>query len=269
VLVDRDGREIPVELKIGLVDTGAERFFSAFLHDISQRKEVERMKDEFISTVSHELRTPLTAIYGSLDLMNAGLAGELPQQARELLAISHESTERLIRLINDLLDLEKIASGKIEYRFHDQPLAPLVEQAVRDTQVYAEGMQVRLVLQADARPVVKADADRIVQVCINLLSNAAKFSPAGGEVQALVQEVDGWARVAVVDHGAGVPPEFHDRVFERFAQADGSDRRAKGGTGLGLAICRSIVQAHGGRMGFTSTPGVRTEFFFELPQSPR
>src|SRR5205085_4367405 len=116
VLVDRQGREIPVELKIGLVATGRERFFSAFLHDISQRKEVERMKDEFISTVSHELRTPLTAIYGSLDLLTSGMAGELPADARQLLGISHESTERLIRLINDLLDLEKISSGKIEYR---------------------------------------------------------------------------------------------------------------------------------------------------------
>lgn len=263
VLVDRQGREIAVEVGLGLVSTGSEKFFSAFLHDISQRKEVERMKDEFISTVSHELRTPLTAIYGSLNLLTSGMAGELPEEARQLLAISHQSTERLIRLINDLLDLEKIASGKIEYRMQSQPLAPLLEQAMRDTQAVTQGLQVRL--QREAEPVVNADADRIVQVCINLLGNAAKFSPPGGSVEVLLQEREGWARVAVVDHGPGVPPEFHARVFERFAQADASDRRAKGGTGLGLAICRSIVEAHGGRMGFTSEPGVRTEFFFELP----
>jgi PAS domain S-box-containing protein len=268
VLVDRQGREIPVELKIGLVSTGSERFFSAFLHDISQRKEVERMKDEFISTVSHELRTPLTAIYGSLSLMNSGMAGELPAEAKQLLAISHDSTERLIRLINDLLDLEKIASGKIEYRLQQQPLVPLVEQALRDTQAYADGFHVRLVLQPLAQPVVDADADRLVQVCVNLLSNAVKFSPAEGQVEVVVEEREGWARVGVVDHGAGVPAEFHDRVFERFAQADASDRRAKGGTGLGLAICRSIVEAQGGRLAFTSEPGVRTEFFFELPAAP-
>jgi signal transduction histidine kinase len=215
--------------------------------------------------VSHELRTPLTAIYASLNLLASGMAGELPPDARQLLAVSHESSERLIRLINDLLDLEKIASGKMEYRMQEQPLAPLVEQALRDTQAYADGLQVRFALELRAQPLVKADADRIVQVCVNLLSNAAKFSPAGGQVEVFVDEREGRGRVGVVDHGPGVPPEFHDRVFDRFAQADGSDRRAKGGTGLGLAICRSIVEAHGGRLGFTSEPGARTEFFFELP----
>jgi signal transduction histidine kinase len=112
---------------------------------------------------------------------------------------------------------------------------------------------------------VLADADRIVQVCVNLLSNAAKFSPRGGSVEVEVRVRDGQARVGVTDHGAGVPPEFQDRIFQRFAQADASDRRTKGGTGLGLAICRSIVEAHGGEIGFTSEPDVRTEFFFEIP----
>lgn len=266
ILMDRNGREIPVELRIGLVTTGEERFFTAFIHDISHRKEVERMKDEFVSTVSHELRTPLTAIYGSLNLLTSGVAGELPAEAKQLLAISHQSTDRLVRLINDMLDLEKIASGKIEYRMEPQPLRALVEQAIRDTQAYAEGLRVRFELHAEAEPQVDADADRIVQVCVNLLSNAAKFSPSGGVVQVTLQAHDGFARVGVADSGPGVPPEFHERMFERFAQADASDRRAKGGTGLGLAICRSIVEAHGGRLAFTSVPDVRTEFFFELPE---
>jgi PAS domain S-box-containing protein len=265
VMVDRQGREIPVEIRIALVSTGDQRFFSAFVHDISQRKEVERLKDEFISTVSHELRTPLTAIYGSLNLLASGMAGELPADAKQLLAISHESTERLIRLINDMLDLEKIASGKIEYRMEAQPLRPLVEQAVRDTRAYGDGLRVRLVLEPGAEPRAYVDADRIVQVCVNLLSNAVKFSSAEATVEIAVSAQDGKARVAVVDHGAGVPPEFHGQMFQRFAQADASDRRTKGGTGLGLAICRSIVEAHGGTLGFSSEPGVRTEFFFELP----
>ncbi|WP_169419567.1 sensor histidine kinase [Ramlibacter agri] len=265
VMIDRQGREFPVELRLGLVSTGEQRFFTAFVHDISRRKEVERMKDEFISTVSHELRTPLTAIYGSLNLLTSGMAGELPPDVMQLLTISHESTERLIRLINEMLDLEKIASGKIEYRMAAQPLRPLLEQAIRDTGAYAESMRVQFHLLPGADARIYGDADRLVQVCVNLLSNAAKFSPPGGEVEITLQVDEGKARVAVADHGPGVPPEFHERIFQRFAQADASDRRAQGGTGLGLAICRSIIEAHGGRMGFTSEPDVRTEFFFELP----
>ena len=265
VMVDRQAREIPVEVRIGLVSTGEQRFFSAFVHDISQRKEVERMKDEFISTVSHELRTPLTAIYGSLNLLTSGMGGQLPPDAMQLLDISHQSTERLIRLINDMLDLEKIASGKIEYRMTEQPLRPLVEQAIRDTQAYAEGLRVRFRLEPGMAPRVYADADRIVQVCVNLLSNAAKFSPPGSGVEVEVTVEGRKARVAVIDHGPGVPPEFHARMFQRFAQADASDSRAKGGTGLGLSICRSIVEAHGGTLGFESEPGARTVFFFDLP----
>jgi len=265
LMVDRQGREIPVEVKVGYVATGREEFFGAFVHDISERKEVERMKDEFVSTVSHELRTPLTSIYGSLDLLVGPLARDLPADARQLLAIAHESTERLIRLINDLLDLEKMASGKLEYRLERQPLRPLLTRALRDTAAYAAGLGVRLVLSEGADAEVRADADRIVQVCVNLLSNAAKFSPRGGAVEIGLSLHDGAARVGVVDHGSGIPAAFRDRMFERFAQADSSDRRAQSGTGLGLSICRSIIEAHGGRIDFTSEPGVRTEFWFELP----
>lgn len=262
---DRSGRLFPVELRVAVVAHATVPFFGVFVQDITQRKEVERMKDEFVSTVSHELRTPLTAIYGSLSLVNSGLAGELPPEARELLKICHDSTERLIRLINEMLDVEKIASGRMEYRMERQPLRPLVEQALRDTQAYAEALGVAYRFEPGEDLEVLADADRIVQVCVNLLSNAAKFSPRGGTVDVQVRRRDGMARVSVVDHGSGIPPQFRARVFERFAQADASDRRAKGGTGLGLAICRGIVEAHHGRIGFESEPGVRTEFFFDLP----
>lgn len=267
-LLARDGREIPVEVKIGLVATGEARFFSAFVHDISKRKEIERLKDEFVSTVSHELRTPLTAIYGSLDLLAAGMAGDLPDEARELVAISQQSTQRLVRLINEMLDVEKIASGKLEYRMQRQPLAPLVDQAMRDVGTYAATLGVSLQLVRVEEAEVEADADRIVQVCVNLLSNAAKFSPPGGMVEVALRRRGDAVRVSVADRGPGVPPEFRARIFDRFAQADASDTRAKGGTGLGLNICRSIVTAHGGTIGFDSDPGVRTEFWFELPLAP-
>ena len=265
VMIDRHGREIPVEIKVGLVSSGNQRFFSAFVHDITRRREVERLKDEFVSTVSHELRTPLTAIYGSLNLVNTGMAGELPPDAKELIGISHDSTERLIRLVNDILDVEKIASGKVEYRRVRQPMRPLVEQAMRDTQAYADDLGIRMFLVDGADAEAEVDGDRIVQVCVNLLSNAIKFSPPGGTVEVALDRVGGSVRVSVADHGDGIAPEFGARLFERFAQADATDRRTKGGTGLGLNICRSIVQAHGGTIAFESRPGVRTEFFFELP----
>ncbi len=264
LMVSRDGAEIPVEVKIGLVNTGTLRLFSAFVQDISRRKEVDRLKNEFISTVSHELRTPMTAIYASLSLLESGMAGDLPADVHRLIGISSKSCERLIRLINDVLDVEKIQSGQMQYDLRRQPLRPLVEQAIGDTGAFAAEFGVRFDFGTGAEPVVLADADRIVQVTVNLLSNAAKFSPPGASVQVRLEVLPGVARVAVTDHGAGVPPDFRERVFERFAQADGSDRRQKGGTGLGLNICRSIVQAHGGRIDFASEPG-RTEFFFELP----
>jgi PAS domain S-box-containing protein len=264
-VVDRSGREIDVEMRIGIIDTGKLQLMCAFLHDVSHRREVERLKNEFVSTVSHELRTPLTAVYGSLRLLGAGVAGSLGEQGRQLLEISTRSCERLIRLINDVLDVEKIASGRLELKLERHDLGELLERAVRDTEPYAAGFGVTLQLgQRPAAPVV-ADGDRITQVVVNLLSNAAKFSPRGDRVQVRLSVAGSRARVAVVDHGPGIPEAFRPRVFERFAQADASDRRQKGGTGLGLNICRSIVQAHGGAIGFDSEPGVRTEFFFELP----
>ncbi len=265
IVVDRLGRELTVEIRLGLVDTGGKRFFSAFLHDISKRKEVERLKIEFISTVSHELRTPLTAIHGSLSLLQSGMGGELPPDARELVDISTQSSQRLIRLVNDVLDVEKIASGRMNYALRVCELAPLVMRVIRDVQPFADEFGVTVWLDQAAEATVLADADRLMQVVINLVSNAAKFSPRGGTVTVAVTAGGATARVAVIDRGPGIPAEFRDRILERFAQADASDRRQKGGTGLGLNICRSIVEAHGGRIGFHSEPGLHTEFFFELP----
>ena len=266
-VVNREGVEIPVEMKIGLVNTGGVQLFSAFVHDISKRKEVERLKNEFISTVSHELRTPLTSIYVSLSMLESGMAGELPPDVQNLMKISHQSCERLIRLINDVLDVEKLDSHQFSYDMKRQPLRPLVDAALRDVKAYAEEHGVRLVVMEESDAEVWADADRIVQVITNLLSNAAKFSPKGETVQVLLRTAEHRVHVSVVDHGPGIPAEFRSRVFERFAQADSSDRRQKGGTGLGLSICRHIITDHGGTIGFESEPGVRTEFHFSLPRA--
>jgi signal transduction histidine kinase len=267
IVVDRQGREIEVEVRMGIVDSGKVQLLGAFMHDISQRKEVDRLKTEFVSTVSHELRTPLTAVYGSLRLLAGGVAGHLPAQGRQLLEMSTRSCERLIRLINDVLDVERIASGRMELRLEPLELRGLLERALHDTQAYADELGVRLRLDGSGASDVRvvADGDRVTQVVVNLLSNAAKYSPAGGEVLVTLGVHGGRARVTVTDHGPGIPPEFRSRVFERFAQADASDRREKGGTGLGLNICRSIVEAHHGTIGFDSEPGVQTAFWFELP----
>jgi PAS domain S-box-containing protein len=265
VVMDRNGREIEVELRASVIDTGKLQLLCAFMQDISHRKEIARLKSEFVSTVSHELRTPLTSIYGSLRLLAGGVAGPLQPKGAQLLEMSVRSCERLIRLINDLLDLEKIESGHFDLKLERLSLRELLERAVRDTQAFAQGLGVRLVLDAPADAQVVADADRIIQVVVNLLSNAAKFSPRGDEVRVSLVVKDRKACVAVEDHGPGIPDDFRPRIFERFAQADSSDRREKGGTGLGLNICRSIVQMHGGTIGFESEAGVRTEFFFELP----
>lgn len=264
------GEELPVEMSIALVNTERLKFFSAFLYDISERKAVERMKSEFISTVSHELRTPLTGIYGSLSLLVSGMAGELPADVKPLIEMSHSSAERLIRLINDVLDVEKIESRSMQYHFRVQPLRPLVAQAVAATQAFADQYGVRLMLEDEAVgaiPIkVRVDADRMVQVVVNLLSNAAKFSPAGGAtVQVWMAVHAGGVRLSVRDHGVGIPDNFRHQVFARFAQADASDRRQKGGTGLGLSICKSIVEAHGGQIGFVSAPGEGTTFHVDLP----
>ena len=235
--------------------------------DIQDQKEVEQMKNDFVSVVSHELRTPLTSIRGSLGLLAGGVAGELPAKARSLVEIAAKNSERLGRLINDILDIEKIESGRMGFRFAPIDLGPLVEQAVESNRAYAEAYGVELRIDGtlpEGR--IWADADRVLQVMANLLSNAAKFSPQGGVVAVGVERLEGYLRVAVTDRGKGIPPELRPRLFEKFVQADASSTRQKGGTGLGLSISKAIVERHGGQIGFESEPGVATTFFFELPE---
>lgn len=234
--------------------------------DISERKRAEEMKNEFISTVSHELRTPLTSIRGSLGLLSGGVAGALPERARNLVAIANSNCERLVRLINDILDIEKIESGNMRFELVPQRLLPLVEQALAATLDYATQYQVRFALHVQAPDAhVAAEADRIVQVIVNLLSNAAKFSPPDTVVDVTLRRVHDRVRLSVRDRGPGVGADFRDRIFQKFAQADASDTRQKGGTGLGLSISRAIVERHRGSIDFCNQPDGGSEFFFELP----
>ena len=263
-----DGTAFEAEMVVSQIQVEGRREFIGIVRDISESKKIERMKNEFVSTVSHELRTPLTSIRGSLGLLIGGAAGEIPAPARQLLGIAHNNCERLVRLINDILDVEKIESGHIRFNMGIHSLMALVRQAIEATQSFALQFQVQFRLQPpDAGDVlcVLADPDRLVQVIVNLLSNAAKFSPAGGTVEVIVKPQGASVRLSVIDHGCGIAQEFRSRIFEKFAQADASDSRQKTGTGLGLSITRAIVEKLGGRIGFESEPGSGSEFFVDLP----
>ncbi len=244
----------------------AENEVLAILRDITGRKAADRLKNEFISTVSHELRTPLTSIRGSLGLIAGGVSGELPAQTRQLIDIAYKNSERLVRLINDILDVEKIESGKMVFHMQPVDLMGLVAQTLEANRAYAEQYGVRLAWGESAPGVqVMADGDRLIQVLTNLVSNACKFSPRGDAVDVAVTRGPTGVRVSVADHGPGIAEDFRGRVFQKFAQADASDTRKKGGTGLGLSISKAIVEKHGGYMGFDTEMGRGTTFYFELP----
>ena len=235
--------------------------------DITEMKRMDRMKSEFVSTVSHELRTPLTSIRGSLGLIAGGVAGVLPDAVKNLVDIAKSNCERLIRLINDILDIEKIESGQMRLALQVVAFQPLLQQALAVNQGFAGQHGVTLRLQApDAAVLVNIDTDRTIQVLTNLLSNAVKFSPRCATVEITLSTNGERVRVEVRDHGPGIPDEFRQRIFQKFSQADSSDSRLKGGTGLGLNISKAIVEKLGGSIGFSGAPGGGTIFFFELPQ---
>ncbi|MFZ6647492.1 ATP-binding protein [Undibacterium sp. TJN25] len=237
----------------------------AMTFDITDRKKVERIKNEFVSTVSHELRTPLTSINGSLGLVLAGVVGEVSPKIRELMEVAHRNVERLIRMINEMLDLEKIESGSMTFDIRLRDLVRLVEQAVDSSRAYA--LQYGVSIRFDVKPAQVqsyVDQDRFTQVMINLLSNAVKFSDAGSAVDVSLAVKAGVIRIEIVDSGCGIPVEFYGKIFNKFSQADGSNIRKKGGSGLGLSICKPLIEKMGGSIGFTSQLEVGSTFYIEL-----
>lgn len=260
------GRIMPIEVSIREMIIDGEQLFVAVLHDISVRREVERMKAEFVSTISHELRTPLTSIAGSLTLISGGAAGEIPAKAARLVGIARQNSERLIRLINDILDLEKAEAGKLDFTLQVRSLRAELASVAEFNRGFAQSLGVAIELEDGDDADVLIDSDRLTQVLTNLISNAAKFSPPGGVVRIRIdRDTPSDVRVTVADHGPGIPPEFCARIFQKFAQADASDSRAKGGTGLGLSIAKTITEKLGGRIGFDTTPGKGTSFYVILP----
>ncbi|MDR5900363.1 ATP-binding protein [Halomonas vilamensis] len=230
------------------------------------RERAEQMKGEFVSMVSHELRTPLTSISGALGLVTSGVLGTFSAEANQMLAIAHSNSKRLTFLINDLLDMEKLSAGKMRFDLKPEPLAPLVYQAVEALATYGREREVAITIQEPvANATVTADAQRLQQVLANLLSNALKFSHAGGCVVLSAEHKGDVVEISVQDEGEGVPAAFQSRLFEKFAQAENIDTRTQGGTGLGLAISREIVERMGGEIGFHSVEGKGARFYFTLP----
>lgn len=228
---------------------------------------LSHLKSSFISTVSHELRTPLTSIRGSLGLLAGGAVGGLPEQSRPLVDIAQKNTERLLLLINDILDMEKIESGKLTFDYNPVDVMTFLEQALEANIGYAEqhGVSIRIVaMEKDAK--IYADSDRLMQVMNNLMSNAAKFSPKGSTVEIATIRHAGGIRISVTDHGPGIPEEFQAHLFEKFTQADSSSTRTKGGTGLGMSISREIVEKHSGKLRYITKKNIGTTFYFDLPE---
>ena len=264
-LIAADGREIWIGQNVQLLRKGGKVVGTqAVARDVTRQRQVERLKDEFLSVVSHELRTPLTSIRGSLGLLASGKMGSLEAGGQRMLAIASQNTDRLVRLINDLLDVDKLQSGKVELDLERISAAAMLRQSVEILQRMADDAGVAIVVDA-VEIDLWADSDRMIQVVTNLLSNAIKFSSRGGSITLGAQfrhdEVLLWVR----DEGRGIPADKIELVFERFEQVDSSDARKYGGTGLGLSIARGIVQQHGGTMWAESRLGHGSTFFFSLP----
>ena len=230
------------------------------------REEIDKAKSEFISTVSHELRTPLTSIKGALGLMRSGSFDEQPNKLRPMLDIAYNNSERLVALINDILDMEKIEAGMLRFMMQPTDLASLLEEAVEANQSYGDKYDVTFTCSGTDEPLlVNGDKDRLMQVLANLFSNAAKFSPRGGQVEVSLLREDDWARIAVKDSGNGIPEAARETIFEKFTQADSSDQRQMGGTGLGLSIAKMMVEKLDGAVSFTTEVGKGTTFYVDIP----
>ena len=268
--IEQDGfrRQMQAWGRPGYNEHGELTFGIAVYEDISARKQLDLLKNRFVSTVSHELRTPLTSIHGALGLILGNALGEPEPKIRAMLELAEKNSQRLIRLINDILDMQKIEAGQMNFHFTKVQLQPLLHCAVEQMASYAKQHQVTLELDAVSDDLwLWADSNRLMQVLANLLSNAAKFSFADSIVRIQVQQLGAQVRIAIIDQGQGIDEEFKAFIFRPFSQSDTSDVRNFGGTGLGLSISKSIIDQHSGSLSFESTLGKGSSFYIDLPGS--
>jgi len=261
-----EGKGVDCEVASVTIPWGESTAGLVLLRDITERKAVETLKSEFVSLVSHELRTPLTSILGSISLVESGTLGPLPTNIADMMTLAKSNSERLVSLVNDILDFEKLQSGGMEFNFVTLDLGSLAEEAIELNQSYADKFNVEFKLRKSRKTLtVKGDKHRLLQVMANLLSNAAKFSNEGDQVLISLKTAKKMARLSVSDKGQGIPEEFQDIIFDRFTQADRGDKRAVKGTGLGLSISKGIIEGHDGLIDFDRTVEKGSTFYFELP----
>ncbi len=261
----RNGETFTCELSLfEFYGADDQRHFAANLLDVSERHVVERMKRDFISTVSHELRTPLTSIRGSLGLLASGVMGELPEEAQPVIDVAERNSVRLISLINDILDFDRLESGKMKMQLRPTAMLRVLERSIESISAVALQDGVHIELHCNGAMVL-GDEDRLMQVTVNLLSNAVKYSHRGDTIVVSASVEGPSVEVRVADRGRGIPADLQKNLFSRFERADSSDARSKPGTGLGLAICKAIVEQHGGAIGVASREGMGSTFWFRVP----
>ena len=266
-LIRQNTSQIPVLMGLAKLEGSAHEWVG-FALDLTEQRRLDRLKSEFISMVSHELRTPITSIRGSLGLLENGVAGALPEGAMKLIKIAHKNSQRLVALVNDMLDIDRLLSGQMKMHIQPVDLVAVAEQAIEANAAYGQQHQVAFSFGSDlGSAMVSADFDRMMQVMANLLSNAAKFSAGATQVEIRILRQNNDFRLEVEDHGQGIPLEFQGRIFSAFAQADVGNTRQQGGTGLGLHISRTMISQMGGKIGFTSEAAKGSVFWITLPAS--
>ncbi len=262
----KSGVDFPIEFAFAEIQRNNEKLFVAIVRDITERKRVERMTKEFISTINHELRTPLTSIQGSLKLIESGLIGALPEKVEKMVSVSLRNSDRLRTLIDDLLDIDRMISGNMRFNITRNALKPLLEQVISDNQGFAETHHIELTLAPQVPEFdVAIDRDRFVQIMSNFISNAIKFSDADGKVLVDVVGRDKDVTIHVIDDGCGIPPALHEQIFEKFFRVDSSDSSSIGGTGLGLSIAKAMAEQMNATVGLSSTVGEGSDFWIKIP----